>query len=616
MRIAVLLILLSPASARAQGPLPDLPVKGRPLYFDEERSPIGSFHTPAVRAEPTELPAQDPLTFTVRITASGPVFRPPARPRLQEFPGFLEQFDIEDIPNGDGRLDERTWEFAYRLRPRHEGVQAIPSFPFVFFTPGYLPAHKGYQTRHTAPIGLTVKPRPKVRLADVQGKQPPRAPDVVYQLAEGAAVLRRDRVESLPGPGVLAALLLAPPLVCMGWYAAWRRFYPEAVQLVRRRSRAVRLALRALQAIGPADAATQAERATAIVIDYLRQRFDLPGAQPTPAEVSAHLRQAGVAADLAEQTAEFFGTCDGIRYAPLRSVADEDLKAAAERLILALEEASEAGQRTVAAGAFAILGLLIAPHTASAAVTDLDLVARAEAAFREGVRLADDGPAEARRSFREAARLYAELRGRGFCNAALCRNEGNAWLLGGDVARAILAYRRGLRLAPGDHALGEGLAHARDQVVYSSPGSFGRPTGDSRPPWLLRLSLGKHLGLALGCYSLGCLALTRWWMTRRPSLPVIGGAALFVAATLGVLLAIREWQDRQEARYPLVVIADDGVLLYKGNGLAYPHYETPLNAGVEARLLFVRGDWLQIELAGGEVGWVPQKYVLRDEPPG
>jgi hypothetical protein len=37
------------------------------------------------------------------------------------------------------------------------------------------------------------------------------------------------------------------------------------------------------------------------------------------------------------------------------------------------------------------------------------------------------------------------------------------------------------------------------------------------------------------------------------------------------------------------------------------------NRGVEARLLFARGDWLQIELAGGEVGWVPRRLVLVDE---
>ncbi len=63
-----------------------------------------------------------------------------------------------------------------------------------------------------------------------------------------------------------------------------------------------------------------------------------------------------------------------------------------------------------------------------------------------------------------------------------------------------------------------------------------------------------------------------------------------------------------------MVIAADGVLLRRGDGLAYmPRYDTPVNRGVEARLLFARGDWLQIELAAGEVGWVPRRLVLLDE---
>jgi len=33
--------------------------------------------------------------------------------------------------------------------------------------------------------------------------------------------------------------------------------------------------------------------------------------------------------------------------------------------------------------------------------------------------------------------------------------------------------------------------------------------------------------------------------------------------------------------------------------------------GVEARLLYARGDWLQIELASGEVGWVWAAYTVR-----
>jgi hypothetical protein len=55
------------------------------------------------------------------------------------------------------------------------------------------------------------------------------------------------------------------------------------------------------------------------------------------------------------------------------------------------------------------------------------------------------------------------------------------------------------------------------------------------------------------------------------------------------------------------------VVLRRGNGRSYPpRYPTPLNRGVEARRLFERGDWLQIELSGGEVGWVERAAILED----
>jgi hypothetical protein len=80
-------------------------------------------------------------------------------------------------------------------------------------------------------------------------------------------------------------------------------------------------------------------------------------------------------------------------------------------------------------------------------------------------------------------------------------------------------------------------------------------------------------------------------------------------------LTLALWSERQQSLHPLVVIAQDRVPLRNGNGVLYPpRWETPLNSGVEARLQFERGDWLQIELAGGQTGWVPRAAVLLDAP--
>jgi hypothetical protein len=249
------------------------------------------------------------------------------------------------------------------------------------------------------------------------------------------------------------------------------------------------------------------------------------------------------------------------------------------------------------------------------------LRAQAEAAFGEGVQLASTKPGEARARFAAAARRYLDLHQASAANAALYRNLGNAYLLALDpddkkadnLARAILAYRRGLDVDPTDHELRRSLDHARQQVYYPPPGTFGQPPVDHRPPWLPRWP-GVLLGIAGGAYALAVLAAARWWMLRRPAWL----NAAFVAGGV-MLIALGGWaleyrQMAQEARAPVVIVARDGIQLLVGNGGRYPpRYETVVNRGVEARLRHQRGNWLQIELAGGQIGWVPREAVLMDE---
>ena len=262
----------------------------------------------------------------------------------------------------------------------------------------------------------------------------------------------------------------------------------------------------------------------------------------------------------------------------------------------------------------ALLGLIGSSTESAPDVTSVREAA--ERNVREGLIHKDD-PEQAASYFRRAAEGYGALNESGAQNASLYRNEGNAYLLAGDLPRAVLAYRRGLRIDPGNRLLQSNLAFARDQVDYPSPDYFGRPAADSWPPWLPRPSLAWVLvGCAVTNFA-GCLLLTRWHMIRRggylaASVVVFASFVLLSAGT-----AYQAWQGRQQARYPLVVVAVDGVPLRAGNGRAYTaRYDgKTLNRGVEGRLRFERGDWIQIELSAGETGWVPRSAVLVDRSP-
>ena len=118
--------------------------------------------------------------------------------------------------------------------------------------------------------------------------------------------------------------------------------------------------------------------------------------------------------------------------------------------------------------------------------------------------------------------------------------------------------------------------------------------------------------LTLVLYTLVCIAWTRRLIKGHGfwRVVILRGATLLAGATYSFL----QWHALQEQRYPLVVIAQDGVRFVRGNGESYPrHAEVPsLNEGVETRRLYERGDWLHIQLPGGEIGWVKRDSVLME----
>ena len=262
---------------------------------------------------------------------------------------------------------------------------------------------------------------------------------------------------------------------------------------------------------------------------------------------------------------------------------------------------------------FGLVAVLLLPSLAPAAEPADDLRLQAEAAFRAGAQLAPKAPDKARKEFARAADLYDQLRQAGAANADLFRNQGNAYLLADDLPHAILAYRRGLRLAPHDLALRRSLAFAREEVRFSPPGTLGRPPVDHRPPWLPRVPEWAPYA-AFGFYALAWLVGVRWWMLRRGGWLTAAGSCLVAALVVGAAVGYEEWAEAQEEAQPLVVLARDGVQLESGATGRRRRRATKRRSIAASRrgALHDGGRWLQVELAGGEVGWVPASSTLVD----
>jgi hypothetical protein len=582
------------------------PVAGRPDDF----SGLVGFYEIRASATPTDLRLEDPLVLTVRITGAGPAAYQPQRRQLRIFPPAMnDDFYVEPLPDKDRLLSgQKTWEFAYRLRPKREDVKRIRSLKLVY----YSPARQRFQSTYCEEIALTVRPRPVTQVpADaVKNVRPPAR---FYELATGPAVLRREERLSLPGLAFLF-LILAPPGLGFIWYLRWRRLHPDDGLLgQQRRSRAAQLALQLIEEGEPT-----AGQIFAAVTAYLRSRLDLSPAEPTRLELTGCLARLGISRATRQKAAEFLESSDAARFAPTPAPGTIDLATAAAHLVKALEsEPSITGfhprpRRSAARTSAALLVLLLfgrigaQEQAANEPVSEPELLAQAEASFLTGEKDGDK-PLEAAQAFARAADLYDGLRRRGINSPDLCRNLGNAALLAGQVGRAVFAFRLGLSLAPNDGGLQANLEYVRGRVQYPSG------TRSPEPSWPTALPEPGILFwqcLCLAFWGAATVCWVRRFTVRRRTWPAI---VLTLAALLAAGgIAFAEWQNLQERHYPLAVIARDGTPLYRGNGESYPRHPTlaVVNEGMEARCLVERGDWVQIRFASGQIGWLHKNAIL------
>lgn len=236
-----------------------------------------------------------------------------------------------------------------------------------------------------------------------------------------------------------------------------------------------------------------------------------------------------------------------------------------------------------------------------------DVFAGANQAFAAGTEARADS-AKARPQFARAARGYDELWHRGHHTPALALNRARAHRLAGNLAGAVAAFHDGLAVAPYDRPLQTGLEEARAAVVYPVDGDLAaqcRP----RPSRTIgtRMSPGDAFAAAGLMWLLVCIGVARFVMVRAAGWLVFAG---FWLACLGLLGGLW-WHDwRQRDGRPLVVVRDD-VFLRKGNADGYPpRLEPKLPRGAEARELTRRGGWVQVELAGGAAGWLPESAAV------
>lgn len=323
---AAVLFLLRPAAGLSEAQ--DIPSVGRPdqNFYGAVGQGVKVAWQLDRPGDPVEIPEDTEFVATLVITG---VTNPAqvSRPDLKSLPEFWQRFVITEVPGSPSPAG--TLSFGYRLRPRHRDVTELPALEFHYFNPAAA-VGKQFKTAVARPVRLRVIPRPE------RSRPPPMPltePEELFAIATGPGVLTPPGF--IPGPGAWLALAAAGPVAALGWYAAWRRIYPDGRrQALRRRSWAARRATRALRAAR--SAADPAGAVAAAVLDYLRHRFDLPAGAATPAEVAAVLTAQGLPAETVAAVADLLRSCDALRFGP-DSDDGRPLAAAAEAVLAHLE---------------------------------------------------------------------------------------------------------------------------------------------------------------------------------------------------------------------------------------------------------------------------------------
>ncbi|MBN1435885.1 MAG: hypothetical protein JW936_02315 [Sedimentisphaerales bacterium] len=193
----------------------------------------------------------------------------------------------------------------------------------------------------------------------------------------------------------------------------------------------------------------------------------------------------------------------------------------------------------------------------------------------------------------------------GMKNVYTYYNLGNAYLLQGDLGRAILNYRRAERCDAANVDLQNNLRLARarqlDGILPEGQGKVFKTLFF----WHYDLSYGARLIVTAGCWVVFWLAGAMAVMGRKARRTAV--LLVVIAAVLGGCFGGSVGVDLWNATHHKEgVITAATVVARQGDGENYrASFTDPLHSGLEFEVREQRRDWLKIKLANGSTAWIP-----------
>jgi hypothetical protein len=309
-----------------------IPEEGRPPGYS---GAIGAYSISA-RAVPKEVPVGDPITLTLSISGKGGLEQLSA-PRLDRVEALTRDFEISSASLA-GEIKGSRKLFSQTIRALREDVTEIPSIPMSFLNPDT----GRFETVHSKPISITVKPAERLALPQLSGPgsvAPVLAP--LVETTEGLlpnyddpAGLLADQSGGLGMPA-LALLVVMPALYWVTWFVQRRAARYRDDVAWRRRSRAYSAAKKALRSSpGPA---TPGQVRTAL-IGYVADRCNVPTGGLTRADAVKLIAGRGAPAGTVQAFDALLESLEQTQYGGGTNEREQDGAASARRLMDVLEQ--------------------------------------------------------------------------------------------------------------------------------------------------------------------------------------------------------------------------------------------------------------------------------------
>ena len=202
-----------------------------------------------------------------------------------------------------------------------------------------------------------------------------------------------------------------------------------------------------------------------------------------------------------------------------------------------------------------------------------------------------------------AAELYERVLESGLTAPELHHNLGNAYYRQNEMARAILHYERGLRLRPSDEALRHNLNIARqrltDRIDPVPMLFFERWTKG----FLMRMPADGWARTGIALFVAGLAAMLGYFFFRRPAAKK---RAFFLALAL-ILSGILSFYSAR-VQYNASMRQEAILFVPRVTAKSAPGTDSPdlfvIHEGSKMEITDKLGDWVEIRLANGNVGWI------------